>query len=212
MALNPDPYYRDPEIEKLNLAEEGSLAAIDRFNAAPPGHSLTDTPGNHKWERPAIYTNIEEAMEYVVTRIEKSDVEENFLRLMLSGAPIESITNTITFTGFLEGYWSPDLAEMLKTPVALHLAGLAIENDIPATIFNIDPEVKKQKKQMPDETVMQLMEQNRPDMYNKIMYAADVLLEEPDEIPEELSEVRGMMEEPEPEQPAEQGFMDGELV
>ena len=59
MALNPDPYYRDPEIEKLNLAEEGSLAAIDRFNEV-----LSKIKGNSpadKGKRAAVEDDIARA-------------------------------------------------------------------------------------------------------------------------------------------------------
>jgi len=178
MALNSDPYYRDPEMEKLNLPQEGSIEALDRFNAPPPGHSLADTPDTWRWEKPPEYSDPEEAMEWVVSRIEQPELEENFLRLMLAGVPIEAITNTVAFAGFTEGYWTPDLAEVMKMPLAMHFVGLALENDIPATIFNKDPNVAKEEGIIPDEKVMTMMEENRPDMYNKIMYAADLLLDE----------------------------------
>lgn len=185
MALNPDPYYRDPKIEEALRPQEGSIDAIDRFNAPPPGHSLTSEPQKWAWEKPAEYTVPEEAMEWVVSRVEQPEVEENFLRLMLSGVPIEAITNTITFTGFTEGYWSPDMSELLKMPIAMHFMGLALENGIPATIFNKDPELAKEEGRIPEEKVMSIMEENRPDMYEKIMYATDLLLEEGEEMPEE---------------------------
>jgi len=185
MALNPDPYYRDPKIEEALRPQEGSIDAIDRFNAPPPGHSLTSEPQKWAWEKPAEYTVPEEAMEWVVSRVEQPEVEENFLRLMLSGVPIEAITNTITFTGFTEGYWSPDMSELLKMPIAMHFMGLALENGIPATIFNKDPELAKEEGMIPEEKVMSIMEENRPDMYEKIMYATDLLLEEDEEMPEE---------------------------
>ena len=185
MALNPDPYYRDPKIEETLRPQEGSIDAIDRFNAPPPGHSLTSEPQKWAWEKPAEYTVPEEAMAWVVSRVEQPEVEENFLRLMLSGVPIEAITNTITFTGFTEGYWSPDMSELLKMPIAMHFMGLALENGIPATIFNKDPELAKEEGMIPEEKVMSIMEENRPDMYEKIMYATDLLLEEEEEIPEE---------------------------
>ena len=124
-------------------------------------------------------------MLYVVERVEKPEVEENFLRLLLSGTPIEAITNTIVFSGFSEGYWTPDMAEILKPAIAMHFMGLAIENSIPATMFNIDPEVEKENNRVPEEAVLELMQKNRPDMYNKLMYAADLLLEDDDEAPEE---------------------------
>ena len=185
MALNPDPYYSDPKIEESLRPQEGSIDAIDRFNAPPPGHSLTGEPQKWAWEKPAEYSDPEEAMEWVVSRIEQPEVEENFLRLLLSGVPIEAMTNTITFTGFTEGYWSPDMSEILKMPIAMHFMGLALENGIPATIFNKDPELAKEEGRIPDNKVMGIMEQNRPDMYNKIMYATDLLLEEDEETPEE---------------------------
>ena len=185
MALNPDPFYRDLKAEQEDLPESGSIDAIDRFNAPPPGHSLTSEPQKWAWEKPAEYTVPEEAMAWVVSRVEQPEVEENFLRLMLSGVPIEAITNTITFTGFTEGYWSPDMSELLKMPIAMHFMGLALENGIPATIFNKDPELAKQEGMIPEEKVMAIMEENRPDMYEKIMYATDLLLEEDEEMPEE---------------------------
>lgn len=196
MALNPDPYYSDPKIEESLRPQEGSIDAIDRFNAPPPGHSLTSEPQKWAWEKPAEYSSPEEAMEWVVSRIEQPEVEENFLRLMLSGVPIEAMTNTITFTGFTEGYWSPDMSEILKMPIAMHFIGLALENGIPATIFNKDPELAKEEGRIPDNKVMGIMEQNRPDMYNKIMYATDLLLDEDEEMSEEQEDVSFMeMEE-----------------
>ena len=193
MALNPDPAYRNKEVEELDRPDPGSIDAIDRFNAPPPGHSLTSEPQKWAWEKPPEYTVPEEAMAWVVGRIEQPEVEENFLRLMLSGVPIEAITNTITFTGFTEGYWSPDMSELLKMPIAMHFMGLALENNIPATIFNKDPNLAKEEGLMPEEKVMAIMEQNRPDMYNKIMYATDLLLDE--DVPEEEGEEAPPMKE-----------------
>ena len=155
------------------------------FDLPVPGQSLTVEPGSQKYEKPAEYSSPEEAMEWVVSRVEQPEVEENFLRLMLSGVPIEAITNTITFTGFTEGYWSPDMSEVLKMPIAMHFIGLALENGIPATIFNKDPELAKEEGMIPEEKVMSIMEENRPDMYEKIMYATDLLLEEDEDMPEE---------------------------
>ena len=195
MAFNPDPFYSDPEIERLRRPRDGSIEAIDTFNAPPPGHSLTSEPQKWSWEKPPEYTVPEEAMAWVVSRIEQPEVEENFLRLMLGGVPIEAITNTITFTGFTEGYWTPDLSEILKMPISMHLMDLAIENNIPATVFNKDPEIEKEENRIPDKKVMAMMEANRPDMYNKIMYVTDLVLEEDKEMPEEQGAEDSPMQE-----------------
>ena len=41
------------------------------FDAPVPGQSLTDTPGNARWEHPPEYTDVEEASEYVWERLHK---------------------------------------------------------------------------------------------------------------------------------------------
>ena len=56
MRLNSDPSYRNLELDELRRPEPGSIDAIDRFNAPPPGHSLTSEPQKWAWEKPAQYT------------------------------------------------------------------------------------------------------------------------------------------------------------
>tara|TARA_R100000664_G_C2760144_1_gene150899 strand:+ start:2491 stop:3111 length:621 start_codon:yes stop_codon:yes gene_type:complete len=185
----------DSDIQAEILPEEGSVEALDMFNAPPPGHSLTDEPQKWAWENPPQYTDPEEAMSWVLSKIENPQVEENFVRLMASGVPIESITNTITFAGFTEGYWTPDLSEILKIPITAHFIGLAQEANIPATIFNVDPKTKEEQERISDEDVLKMMKENRPDMYDKVMYATDVLLE--DSVQTESDDEVSVTEEPE---------------
>lgn len=182
---------------------------FDRFNAPPPGHSLTDEPGRWAWERPPEFVDPAEALQFVIEKAEEPENEENLLRLMASGVPIEAIVNTICFGGFTQGQWTPDVAEILKPPVAMHFLGLALENDIPATVFNIDPEKKKQERIMPDEQVLALMEENRPDMYEGLMRTVDVLLEDEGAEESESEESAFMEVEDEPPELEEaSGFMD----
>ena len=191
----------DSDLQGADIPEEGSIESLDMFNAPPPGHSLTDEPQKWAWERPPEYTDPEEAMAWVLEKIEAPQVEENFVRLMAAGAPIETITNTITFAGFTEGSWTPDLGELLKMPLTVHFIGLAMENDIPAKIFNIDPKTKEEEERIPDEAVLKMMKENRPDMYNKVMYATNLLLEEPVQEEGEAEDMPPVDSEP-------SGFMD----
>ena len=192
--LNPDPNYRDPEFEKRLLPEEGSVEALDVLNAAPPGHSLTDAPGEAAWERPAVYSKPEDALKFVIKKVEDPDAEENFLRLLISGTPIEAIINTIVFAGFSEGYWTPDVGEVMKLPLALHFIGLAVENNIPATAFNIDPETKRRKGQISDADTLHMMGERRPDILNDLSYAAN-MMQNPIQEPTEEMPLQPMAEE-----------------
>jgi len=186
--FNPDPNYRDPDFEKRLVPEQGSVEALDVLNAAPPGHSLTDAPGEAAWERPAIYSKPEDALSFVIEKVQDSDAEENFLRLMISGTPIEAIINTIIFAGFSEGYWTPDVGEMMKLPLALHFIGLAVENNISATAFNIAPEDKRMQGQISDADTLHMMGERRPDILNDLTYAADLINRPAQEPAQELTE------------------------
>jgi len=190
MAINNDPYHIDPEIESANLPPEGSVESLDQFNSAPPGSSLTGEPGAWPWEKPPVYTDDEEALEYVLKEIRKPETEEEFLKLMLAGIPIEAITNTITFSGFQEGFWTPDLAEILKFPIAMELIGLAAEKKIPATMFSEHPAEVRERESISDGEVLSSMRENRPDMSYALEYAMDVFdeeepLEEEGDMPQE---------------------------
>ena len=195
--VNPNPNYRDPNLEQIIGPEKGSVEDLDLFNAPIPGHSLTDNPGQAAWERPPQFSSPEKAFDFVVKKIEVKESEESFVKLMLAGTPIEAIVNTITFAGFSEGFWTPDVAELIKLPLALHFISLAQDNNIPATVFNVDPKRKQDQNHMPDHEMLRMMGERRPDIYNKLMYAADIAermpLEEREEqmpspaIPEENS-------------------------
>ena len=181
MAINPDPNYVNQEIENLSLETPGSIEALDQFNAPPPGHSLTGEPGAWPWEKPPVYTDPDEALEFVEDKIDDPANQEEFLKLMLAGIPVEAITNTITFTGFQEGFWTPDIAELIKLPISMELAGLALEKNIPATMFNIPPKEQQEADEIPEGEVYKAMQENRPDMYDDLSYVMDVMSEQYEE-------------------------------
>lgn len=169
LYVNPDPNYRDPNYERKMSPEKGSVEEIDLFNSPPAGHSLTDAPGQNSYEKPPQLSDPEKAFDWVANKIQQPEVEDNFLKLMLGGAPIEAIVNTIAFAGFTQGMWTPDVAEIIKMPLSMHFIGLAIENKIPATVFNEDPETTMESNQISDKDTLNMMEENRPDMYNDLM-------------------------------------------
>ena len=177
ITVTRDPNYRDPNFDRDFSAAEGTVEALDMFNAPPAGHSLTDTPQEWSWERPAQISKPEDAVRFVVERLENKETEEEFGKLMMAGVPIEAIVNTISLAGFTEGMWTPDIAELIKMPIALHLVGFAMENNIPATMFNVDPEKAKQDRQMPEEDIIRMMAERSPDMLETIQLAAEGVAE-----------------------------------
>ena len=92
-------------------------------------------------------------------------------------------------------------------PVSMHLIGLAIENKIPATVFNTDPEVAKRRLDIPDDQIMHMMSERRPDMYESAMLGINAI----ENIPLENAVIEG--EEvgmPLIEQQPEMSFLDQE--
>lgn len=150
---------------------------LDQLDAPIPGQSFTDEPGKWAWERPARFSRVEECFDYVVNQIEGSKQgKESFVKLMLSGIPIEQIVNTITFGGFTEGYWTVDVAELLKLPVLAYLIDIAMEEELPVKVFS-DASVKRYTEEggMDDQTLLQLMRENNPDAFDSVVVGIEGL-------------------------------------
>ena len=150
---------------------------LDQLDAPIPGQSFTDEPGKWAWERPARFSNVDEWFNYVVNQIEGSQQgQEAFTKLMLSGIPLEQIVNTITFGGFTEGYWTVDVAELLKLPVLAYLIDMAMKDDLPVKVFS-DASVKRYTAEggMDSQTLLQLMRENNPKAFDNVMEGIESL-------------------------------------
>tara|TARA_R100000008_G_C3586169_1_gene172484 strand:- start:3922 stop:4509 length:588 start_codon:yes stop_codon:yes gene_type:complete len=144
---------------------QGSVEAMDPFDHPVPGQSLTDEPGKWAFEKPPQITDADDAVAFVVQRVEENpEVKQEFLKQMLSGMPIESIVNTISLSGFAEGMWSPDIAEMIKIPIAGYFVAVAEDNNIEAVLFN-----NLEDDGMTDETLLNNMEQRNPQAFNAMV-------------------------------------------
>ena len=104
------------------------------FDAPIPGQSLTDEPGNYPWEHAPQTASIEEATDYVYESIMRKENMERMFTLLRMGIPIEALVKVITFSGFLEGKWTVDVAKLLEPIVAMMITGEASLANIPAKI------------------------------------------------------------------------------
>jgi len=108
--------------------------SINPFNAPIPGQSLTDTPGNYGWEHPPQFASVEEAADDVYENLMQEDNMARMLTLLRMGIPIEALVKVITFSGFLEGKWTVDVARLLEPIVAMMITGEASLAKVPAKI------------------------------------------------------------------------------
>ena len=104
------------------------------FDAPIPGQSLTDEPGNYPWEHAPQTASVEEAADYVYESIMQKKNMERMFTLLRMGIPVEALVKVITFSGFLEGKWTVDVAKLLEPIVAMMITGEASLAEIPAKV------------------------------------------------------------------------------
>lgn len=156
-------------MEKGVQAEPGSVQALDPFNRMPPGWTLTQPPGKWPWDRPPKYVNPDEAVSYVIDRLEDEDVHEQFVKLMFAGISIEEIVNTIGIGGFSEGYFTPDVAEIIKPPLAFYLLGVAADYQIPVKFFATPDGMPVRDTGIDELQLLQIMKDRNPQFARHIL-------------------------------------------
>jgi hypothetical protein len=144
MLLNPDAKGNPELISKINT---------DPFDMPVPGQSLTGEPQKWPWENPTQFTDVDEALMHVVEKVRGDEASQKaFDQVIRLGMPLESIVNTITFGGFIEGLWTVDIAELLKPPLMAFLMLYANEKELPFVAFN--------NNEKPDKTFVDDMSMN----------------------------------------------------
>jgi len=201
MLLNPKKIQNNANLGPRDINR------MDPYDAPIPGQSLTDEPGKWAWDKPPEMTDVDDAYEYVVLKIEQDpDLKDDMLKFLMAKTPIESICNTIAFTGFAQGKWSPDIAEMIKFPLSAYFAIMAEENGLEVIMFNQE----KEEPTVTDEQILDTLRENDPGALEFIQQ--ELMAEQGDSEnfldapPEGMEEP--MMEEPMMEEPmSEEGMM-----
>ena len=98
----------------------------DPFDAPIPGQSLTDTPGNYPWEHPPKTVDPEEALDKFWNRLTDPEVAEEIILMMEAGVPVEALARILTFTGFAEGEFTPDVGFLTIEPLMKMIAAIGM--------------------------------------------------------------------------------------
>lgn len=107
-----------------------------RFSAPIPGESLTGTPKNMPFERPPQFVDLDEATEFVWDNLNKRNNTLKLLALLDKQVPVDGLAQSILFSGFASGKWTPDLAILMAKPVVAMVmaigkgAGIKMRNKI----------------------------------------------------------------------------------
>ena len=111
------------------IQEEYSQEAVDAFanTGRPiPGQSLTSNPDEPRpFEGATEFTNFKEALDYTVVELLEPEAYLSLMGAVGDNVPILDLVMQITYVGFREGKWNPDLMLMLIEPLMFVLMSLA---------------------------------------------------------------------------------------
>lgn len=151
---------------------------FDKIKAmsAPPGHSLTGEPGKWAWEQPPRFSDPNDAIDFITDKLDERIPQEDMLKMMTAGITIEEIVNQISFKGFMQGQFNPDVAELIKPALAMFLMKLSIDNGFTPRLFiDEDPQ-----PEVSDDRFFSIMKERNPELFNAMNEAINkgVRLEE----------------------------------
>jgi len=134
--------------------------------AAPPGHSLTDTPGKWPWERPPMYSNPDEALDFVLDKLAEPTRRKDIMRMLVAGISVQELVAQVAFKGFMNGYYTPDVAELIKPSVAIYLYREALEEGFePRMMVDQNEEDGINEGEVDDVSFFRIMKERNPKLF-----------------------------------------------
>jgi len=128
---------------------------------------MTQPRGQWNWDSPPKFTRPDEAMDYLIERIEQPETEMTYIKMMLAGVSIEEIVRSLAMVGFAQGFYTPDVAEIIKPPLSIYFMGVAAEKGIPVRVFaGTDDGSPQIEEGMSDEDLMTIMQKRNPQVYS----------------------------------------------
>ena len=130
--------------------------------AAPPGNSLTDAPGKWPWEQPPRFTDADDVIDFTIDTIMGGPIKDDLLKLMMAGITVEELVTQISFKGFLEGQFTPDVAELIKPAIGIFLVDLALQTGFEPKMFVDTAPVEGD---VTDENFFEILKENNPKLF-----------------------------------------------
>ena len=96
------------------------------FDTPIPGQSLTDEPGNYPWEHPPQYSDVDEVLDRMNDTLAKPTVATQLIAMLDAGVPVEAVVRVITFGGFMEGKFNPDVGFTIIEPLMNLVSAIGI--------------------------------------------------------------------------------------
>ena len=128
------------ETQNMDLDPEG-LKVLGSMDRATPGESLTSNPDEHKnWEQPPEYTNIQDALEDVLSLLIEEKTYVSIVGAIGKGIPISDVVQQILYIGFTQGKWNPDMMLLLIEPLMYLVMSLCEKAGVKYTLYRGEEE------------------------------------------------------------------------
>jgi len=138
----------------------------DPFRRPIPLQSLTDETGQWMWNRPPEYADVDDFVDAIEEKLTTNETaRDDILDMLMIGATVEDVVNTLALAAFSQGKITPDAAEIAKVPLAAMILQMAIDKEIPVKIFSDFPEDREYEK---DVEKLSLMSQVNPEGFKAL--------------------------------------------
>ena len=124
----------------MDLDPEG-LKVLGSMDRATPGESLTSNPEEPKaWEQAPEYTNIQDALEDVLSLLIEEKTYVSIVGAISKGIPISDVVQQILYIGFTQGKWNPDMMLLLVEPLMYLVMSLCEKAGVKYTLYRGEEE------------------------------------------------------------------------
>ncbi len=176
------------------------------LNAPIAGQSLTDTPKNYPWERPAEISDPREAIKFHMDGLSSPESLDNIVELIQMGVPLRALAKTALTTAQMEGIHSVDVSLIIGDVVFEELVSIAEEAGLDYKTGDEPSEIEAKEKE--DELVLAMLRKKldaldpeSEDTGEEMMRQVETMMAEPQEEEEQDTEETPMMEAPVEEAP-----------
>lgn len=175
------------------------------LNAPIAGQSLTDTPKNYPWERPAEIADPREAIKFHMDGLSSPESLDNIVELIQMGVPLRALAKTALTTAQMEGIHSVDVSLIIGDVVFEELVSIAEEAGLDYKTGDEPSEIEAKEKE--DELVLAMLRKKldaldpeSEDTGEEMMRQVETMMAEPQEEEQDTEEMP-MMEAPVEEAP-----------
>jgi len=147
-----------------------------RLEAPIPGMSMTHEVGARPWQQPAQYTNIEDVIDYYITRMSDDSFKTQLVNIMDSGVPLTSLANSIQLASVMQGIHSIDTG-LIVMPVLMELMMLIAEQNNVEYITGMERNKKEEIKESVMQNALAKFQKEQDDETDEEVLDEDVVIQ-----------------------------------